>query len=87
MEYIKATGLLPENLLQAVQEYAQGCLIYIPIKPGSRQDWGKSTDTKQYLNSRNRKIKDDHIAGLSVLAIAEKYNLAESTIKKIIYSK
>ncbi|MCL2772627.1 MAG: CD3324 family protein [Oscillospiraceae bacterium] len=87
MKYIKASSLLPDELLQAVQEYAEGCVIYIPNRPGLRKDWGKSTDTKILLRSRNRKIRDDHESGLSAKKLVDKYHLSESTIKKIIYCK
>lgn len=87
MKYIKAASLLPNELLKAVQEYAEGCVIYIPNRKGQRQSWGKSTGVKVSLNNRNCKIKNDHTAGLSVMSLTEKYHLAESTIKKIIYCK
>lgn len=87
IKYLKATMLLPDELLKAVQEYAEGCVIYIPNRPGLRQNWGKFTDTKILLCSRNCDIKNDHKTGLSAGKLAEKYHLAESTIKKIIYCK
>jgi len=85
MEYKRASEIFPVELLEIIQAYAEGCVVYIPKRSGERQDWGKSTGIKQELKDRNHKIKKDHQSGLSVHHLTDKYHLTESMIKKIIY--
>jgi len=40
MNYLKATDLLPDDLLKEVQRYIQGELIYIPSRLSERRRWG-----------------------------------------------
>lgn len=87
MEYIRATDVLPAGLLEEIQQFAEGCLIYIPQKPGLRRNWGEATATKSIVKSRNTNIMNDRLSGFSVKEIATKYHLAESTVKKIVYKK
>lgn len=87
MKYIKASEILPDGLVNVIQEYAEGCLIYIPNKPGTRRGWGSFTNTRELLQNRNESIIRDYLSGLTVKRIASKYYLAESTVKKIVYAK
>lgn len=87
MMYNRAAEILPDYLLKEIQEYVEGCLIYIPNKPGLRRDWGESTRTKAITRERNLNILYDYKTGLSVKRIALKYHLAESTIQKIVYKR
>lgn len=87
MAYLKATEILPESLLEILQEYAAGQLIYIPNRKGTRRNWGATTDTRQWLAARNDKIICDHQKGVSVRELAARYHLAESTVKKIVYTR
>ena len=86
MEYVRASKLLPADLLEALQQYAEGCMMYIPKRPGTRLKWGKHTETKNELAQRNINIKYDYKSGLTMYRLMDKYNLAESTIRKIIYA-
>lgn len=87
MEYKKAAEVLPEALLRELQQYAEGCLLYIPNKGGRRRGWGDATDTKTFLNARNREICFDRKSGMALKHIALKYHLAESTVRKILSRK
>lgn len=87
MKYNRATEILPDGLLREIQEYVEGCLIYIPNKQGLRRSWGESTSTRAMTRDRNHRILCDYQSGLSVIKIALKYHLAESTIKKIVYKR
>lgn len=87
MKYIRATEVLPAGLLEEIQKFAEGCLIYIPNKPGLHRSWGEATDTKAMVKSRNISIINDRHSGFSVKEIAISYHLAESTVKKIVYKK
>ena len=46
MRYIRADEILPPELLEAVQKYIDGQLIYIPSK--EKQEWGSVTASRKY---------------------------------------
>ena len=84
VSYIKAEEILPEELIRQIQEYADGVYIYIPRKPGTRRVWGQETDYKAELKVRNDRIRSDHAAGASVMALSRKYHLSEKSIRRIL---
>jgi Mor family transcriptional regulator len=87
MKYISAAAVLPAALLEEVQNFTEGRLLYIPTRPGRRRCWGASTDTRTLIENRNSDMQKDRLSGLSVRALALKYHLSESTVKKIVYKK
>lgn len=87
MKYVKACEILPKHLIEEIQQYAEGCIVYIPNKNGCRREWGNKTGIKSELMNRNIKIKDDYKSGIFINDLSEKYNLSTETIKKIIYSR
>ena len=87
MSYIKAEEILPEDLIQAIQEYADGVYIYIPRKPGTRHQWGQETNYKSELKIRNDSIRNDHASGASVALLSRKYHLSEKSIRRILQNK
>lgn len=84
MRYLKATQVLPPQLLEQVQQYVDGEYLYIPRLPGKKQCWGANTATRQILNSRNRDILSDYRAGMDVRALSEKYFLTPKSIRRIL---
>ena len=84
MSYIKAEEILPEELIQRIQEYADGVYIYIPRKPGTRHEWGQKTGYKAELKARNDHIRGDYVAGESVVLLSRKYHLSEKSIRRIL---
>ena len=87
MKYIKARSVFPQALLDEIQKYVQGDLVYIPKPPGSYKKWGADTDTKAATAQRNEEILRAFSAGFSVSELAGVYYLSEETIKKIVYCK
>lgn len=53
MSYKKLIDLLPRELIEKIQEYVDGKVIYIPKKDVNKKKWGENTDIKQFLASRN----------------------------------
>lgn len=49
MSYIKAENVLPQELIEAIQQYVDGKMIYIPCK--EKQEWGSSTSAKAFFVS------------------------------------
>lgn len=84
MSYKKANIVLPIELVEQIQNYIDGEYIYIPRKTGNKQSWGSNTDTKRELAARNKEIYKQHLAGLTINLLAEKYYLAEKSIERII---
>ncbi len=86
MEYENAVDVLPADLLEQVQKFAAGKLLYVP-KAMEKLPWSETTGYKQYLTERNNKIKEMFSRGYSVEQLADEYNLSMDSIKKIAYSK
>ncbi|SCK01044.1 Uncharacterized conserved protein [uncultured Eubacterium sp.] len=84
MGYQNPIDLLPKELLEQLQEYVEGQIIYIPKKKANRKLWGENTDTKQFLSSRNRQIYVDFQNGMDLGQLSEKYFLTEKSIQRII---
>lgn len=84
MSYIKATDILPEELIRQIQEFADGVYVYIPRKPGTRHIWGQETGYKAELSARNDRIRSDYAAGTSVSALCCEYHLSEKSIRRIL---
>lgn len=84
MKYQNAAEILPENLLQELQTYISGDLLYIP-KADPKKEWGSANGSRSYYTERNREIKKLFRGGATIGKLAEQYGLADSTIKKIIY--
>lgn len=86
MQYENAKDILPASLLEEVQKYAEGKVIYIP-KRTKREGWGEASGYREKLNKRNAAILTRYSSGASIMEIAEEFFLSPETIKKIVYGK
>ena len=84
MGYIHALEILPERLIEEIQEYVDGQVIYIPKIKSKRCKWGEKTDTKTYLQKRNLEIYSSYKNGTTVFELSEKYFLTPKSIERII---
>ena len=84
MKYKNAKNLLPKELLQKVQEYIQGDVIYIPKLKGEKIPWGAKNGARKAIYTRNKDIFNLYANGYSIEEIVSIYNLSESSIRKII---
>jgi len=87
MKYINATEVLPKDLLNEIQKYIAGEILYIPQSEGLKNAWGSKTGAKQEIIYRNKQIKFEKEKGKSIDELMLKYNLSYDTIKKIVYIK
>ena len=55
MSYIRADQILPKELVEAIQQYVDGQLIYIPRK--EKQAWGSGTTSKEIFRVRNERSR------------------------------
>lgn len=86
MGYIHALEILPEGLIEKIQEYVDGQVIYIPKIKSNKYKWGEKTDTKAYFKERNIEIYHSHQNGTTVFELSEKYFLTPKSIQRIIRS-
>jgi len=77
--------LLPDELIEKIQEYVDGTYIYIPRKKASTRSWGEVSGTRSELEKRNQAIQSAYLAGRSINQLAESYFLAPNTIRKILW--
>ena len=84
MSYKKAEQVLPAELVELIQEYADGICLYIPRKESNRKKWGESTATLSEMAERNNRIFNDYTHGMNIRSLAEKYFLSEKSIQRII---
>jgi len=87
MKYLKANEVFPEHLLEEIQKYVQGELIYIPNQQGQRKKWGEASGHRDHLIQRNNEIRQKHQQGISIDRLSVMYFLSLDSIKKIVYTK
>ena len=87
MKYRNGKDVLPPDLLDAVQEYLSGELLYIPKKGEARLPWGQLSGSKGLLRGRNDRIFERYRRGATVNELTDEYCLSESSIRKIIYAQ
>ena len=84
MSYRSAQQILPEELIELIQQYVDGDYLYIPRKETGRKKWGENTNTRSELAERNALIYADYRQGISTAGLAEKYFLSEKSIQRIV---
>lgn len=84
MKYKNAAEILSDALLREVQKYIDGDIMYIP-KIGDKTKWGTESGATRYYSERNAEIRALHREGVSIEELSERFGLAYSTIKRILY--
>lgn len=84
LKYVNARTILPEKLLNELQKYIQGDIVYVPGNNPERAGWGASNGAKEKYRERNTAIINLYNNGKSIDEIAQMYYLSEYSIKKII---
>lgn len=87
MTYIKATSVLPEELVKEIQKYIQGETIYIPKHGKTYKQWGTVSGERKRIDERNNSLKKAYRNGVSMGQLANEYYLSVETVKKIVYTK
>ncbi|QHQ61302.1 hypothetical protein Ana3638_11380 [Anaerocolumna sedimenticola] len=85
MSYIKGIDVLPQELLDLIQNYVDGEYIYIPRKECNRKFWGETTRSKRGTSIRNADIYKKYKEGVSTKVLSEMYYLSQKSIQKIIF--
>ena len=84
MKYEKAQNLLPQNVIELIQEYMDGGYLYIPTKCDNKKVWGENSGAKDSLKERNREIFNRYNEGISIKELNKQYYLTEHSIRRII---
>lgn len=84
MKYEKAQDILPQNVIELIQQYVDGGYIYIPRKPYSKKAWGENSGIRNSLKKRNREIFSRYNKGVSIKELTEEFFLTEYSIRRII---
>ena len=82
MSYIKAENVLPRELIETIQQYVDGKLIYIPCK--EKQEWGSATSARVFFRERNERIYETYKRGMSIQDLAHRFSLSEKSIQRIL---
>lgn len=84
MSYKNGKDILPSSLLEELQKYIQGELIYIPREEKTRKGWGEINGTRKAIFDRNLEIYEQYKSGLSINDLVSLYSLSDDSIKKVL---
>jgi len=87
VRYIKAEDILPEEVVELIQQYVDGETIYIPRKAENRLTWGCRTGYKAELRQRNERIHQEHASGATIQILSKRYHLSEKSIRRILQNR
>ena len=87
MKYVKAIDVLPQEIIEIIQNYVDGEYLYIPRKNDNNKSWGEKSGIKNILKERNIEIYEKYIKGLSISELSKKYFLSEKSIRRIIFNQ
>lgn len=84
MKYEKAQTLLPKDIVELLQQYADGKYIYIPRKTENKKSWGENSGCKDEIKKRNIEILKKYLNGMPIKDIAKQYYLTENSIRRVL---
>ena len=84
MSYVKAEEVLPKHLLEEIQQYVDGKLLYVPRKGENSLSWGEKSGTREKLAERNQTIVSRYYSGETVENLSKAYYLSEKRIQGIV---
>lgn len=85
MSYVNAKDVLPKILVEEIQKYVDGQLLYIPRKNENSLSWGEKNGTKNKLAERNQAIVNHYYSGMSIAKLSNMYYLSAKRIQGIIH--
>lgn len=86
MKYMNAKTVLPDTLLDTLQNYIQGGCLYIPIREKAKK-WGEVSGSRQTLDARNAEIRQAFQEGKTISQLADIHCLSIDSIRKILNKK
>lgn len=85
MSYVNADNVLPKHLVEEIQKYVDGQLLYIPRKNENSLSWGEKNGTKEKMAERNQRIVNRYYSGETIPELSKMYYLSEKRIQGIIH--
>lgn len=85
MSYVNADDVLPKRLVEEVQKYVDGQMVYFPRKNENSFSWGEKSGTREKLAKRNQRIVSHYYSGRTVEELSEMYYLSGKRIQAIIH--
>lgn len=85
MSYVNAEHVLPADLIQEIQQYVDGVVLYIPRKDENSLSWGEKSGAKNRLAKRNKEIVSRYYSGETIVQLGSIYFLSEKRIQGIIH--
>jgi len=82
--YTNAKEILPAYLLEEIQRYVKGEIIYIPKQNEEKIKWGIKNGSRKKYDKRNSDIKALKNGGMTIDEIARAYYLSADSIRKIV---
>lgn len=84
MGYVNALKVLPKELVEQIQKYVEGQVIYIPKPKNKWRKWGENTDTKEYIEQRNTELYLAYKDGATIQELSKRYFLDPKSVQRII---
>lgn len=84
MSYVNAEDILPKYLVEEIQKYVDGQLLYIPRKNDNSFSWGEKNGTKEKLAERNQTILKRYYSGQTIEELGKIFYLSEKRVRGII---
>ena len=86
MRYRNGKDVLPPELLDEIQKYLCGELLYVPKRDEARAAWGELSGSRNQVQMRNVRIAARYQSGVPIAELIDEFCLSEASIRKIIYS-
>ncbi|NFO11078.1 hypothetical protein FDB29_08175 [Clostridium botulinum] len=77
MKYAKAQDVLPEEIVEVIQEYVDGKYLYVPRKNENHKVWGEKSGIKSSLKLRNNEIYKKYLNGTTINKLTQEYHLSK----------
>jgi len=87
VKYLNGKVILPEELIQQIQNYAEGIYVYIPKRDTVKSKWGDRTNYRSEMDLRNKNIYDKYLEGVMIPRIADCYHLSLQSVRRIVLVK
>lgn len=84
MTYKNAGTILPEHLIQIIQQYIDGEAVYIPRKYEHKKSWGELSGARELVDQRNKQIYEKFVTGCSVKELSVMFYLSTKSVQRII---
>lgn len=82
MRYVNADIIFPEELLNEIQKYMNGELVYVPKSKALRKKLGWKFRQQKNYNLRNDEIRRKFLDGDTIEKLSDRFCLSSDTIKR-----